>query len=250
MAFPKEILRKKNMADFHFKQFEIKQDRCAMKVGTDGVLIGAWAMGGKRILDIGSGTGLVALMMAQRFPHSKVVGIDIDEAACDEASENVALSPFADRVSIECCRLQDFRMQDENSSLPLFDAIVSNPPYFVNGMKNPDSKRALARHTDSLSFSELFRHANRLLAKDGVLSVIIPSEVLDSVETEAYFLDLHLMKKLAIRTVEKKVPKRYMLAFVKRRIKEMEEREEFMTKDDGMRSEWYAEITKDFYLDR
>ena len=92
------------MAGFKFKHFEISQDRCAMKVGTDGVLLGAWAPGGKRILDIGSGTGLISLMMAQRFPDAQVLGIDLDEEACEEASENVAASPFANRVAVRCCR--------------------------------------------------------------------------------------------------------------------------------------------------
>lgn len=96
------------MGNFRFKQFEIEQDRCAMKVGTDGVLLGAWAQGGRRILDIGSGTGLISLMMAQRFPEAEVVGIDMDADACGQARENVMASPFRDRVEIECCRLQDF----------------------------------------------------------------------------------------------------------------------------------------------
>lgn len=96
------------MGNFRFKQFEIEQDRCAMKVGTDGVLLGAWAQGGRRILDIGSGTGLISLMMAQRFPEAEVVGIDMDADACGQARENVMASPFRDRVEIVCCRLQDF----------------------------------------------------------------------------------------------------------------------------------------------
>jgi tRNA1Val (adenine37-N6)-methyltransferase len=139
------------MTGFKFKQFEIHQDRCAMKVGTDGVLLGAWAPGGKRILDVGSGTGLISLMMAQRFPEAQVRGIDMDGEACEEAAENVAASPFADRVEIECCRLQDYHSEES------FDAIVSNPPFFLNSLKNPDSKRTMARHTDSLPFRDLFR---------------------------------------------------------------------------------------------
>ena len=111
------------MAGFTFKQFEIQQDRCAMKVGTDGVLLGAWAEGGQRILDIGSGTGLISLMMAQRFPEAQVWGIDIDPDACMQARENVAASPFADRVGIACCALQDLseehllRGQDERMEM-------------------------------------------------------------------------------------------------------------------------------------
>ena len=150
------------MAGFKFKHFEIHQDRCAMKVGTDGVLLGAWALGGKRILDIGSGTGLISLMMAQRYPEAQVVGIDLDAEACAEARENVAASPFADRVNIVDCRLQDYE------SLEKFDAIVSNPPFFLNSLKNPDSKRSMARHADSLPFRELFRGVKLLLSDDEI----------------------------------------------------------------------------------
>ena len=167
------------MTGFKFKQFEIHQDRCAMKVGTDGVLLGAWAPGGKHILDVGSGTGLISLMMAQRFPEAQVLGIDMDGEACEEAAENVAASPFADRVEIECCRLQDYHSAES------FDAIVSNPPFFLNSLKNPDSKRTMARHTDSLPFRDLFRGAKMLLSDDGVFSVIVPSEVLEVVVSEA-----------------------------------------------------------------
>ncbi len=238
------------MANFCFKQFEIKQDRCAMKVGTDGVLIGAWAMGGKRILDVGCGTGLVALMMAQRFPQAQVLGIDIDRDACEQAMENVMSSPFGERVKIEHCRFQDFLSQEDDTTMPLFDAIVSNPPFFVDSKKNPDNKRALARHTDSLSFAELLRHTKRLLAKDGVFSVIIPSEVVDVVESEACVLGFYLVRKCAVKTVERKIPKRYMMTFAKQRLGELEIEEEILTKNDGSRSEWYAEITKDFYLDK
>lgn len=133
------------MGNFRFKQFEIEQDRCAMKVGTDGVLLGAWAQGGRRILDIGSGTGLISLMMAQRFPEAEVVGIDMDADACGQARENVMASPFRDRVEIECCRLQDFGGASEAAEASgttevlkaagVFDAIVSNPPFFVDSLK-------------------------------------------------------------------------------------------------------------------
>lgn len=116
------------MTGFRFKKFEILQDRCAMKVGTDGVLLGAWASGGTRILDIGCGTGLIALMMAQRFPAAQVVGIDIDEEACGQARENVAASSFSDRIDVAHCRLQDYSGEE-------FDAIVSNPPFFLNSLK-------------------------------------------------------------------------------------------------------------------
>lgn len=230
------------MSVFRFKQFEILQDECAMKVGTDGVLIGAWAEGGTRILDIGTGTGLVSLMMAQRFPRACVVGIDIDDKACVQACDNVARSPFADRVEIVHARLQDYRCP-----VP-FSAIVSNPPFFVGSLKNPDKKRAMARHADSLPFHDLWGGVKRLLMEDGVFSVILPTEVLEDFVAEGYMTGFYLVRKCAVKTVERKSPKRYLLAFSRHRAGVMEDIVEKMIGKDGDKSEWYAKMTDDFYL--
>ena len=230
------------MAGFKFKHFEIHQDRCAMKVGTDGVLLGAWALGGKRILDIGSGTGLISLMMAQRYPEAQVVGIDLDAEACAEARENVAASPFADRVNIVDCRLQDYE------SVEKFDAIVSNPPFFLNSLKNPDSKRSMARHADSLPFRELFRGVKLLLSDDGVFSAIVPVEVLEAFASEGYMNGFYLLRQCGIKTVERKQPKRYLLTFAKHRSMEMDDMVETMMDSEGNSSEWYAKITEEFYV--
>lgn len=248
------------MAGFTFKQFEIQQDRCAMKVGTDGVLLGAWAEGGQRILDIGSGTGLISLMMAQRFPEAQVWGIDIDPDACMQARENVAASPFADRVGIACCALQNLSeehlmrgseelMEMKEGEGNLFDAIVSNPPFFVNGLKNPDSKRAMARHSDSLPFPVLMKGVKRWLSDEGVFSAIVPADVLESFVSEAYCSGLSLVRQCGVKTVERKQPKRYLVAFSKRRAGMMDKCTEIMTDSDGNRSEWYAKITEEFYLE-
>ena len=248
------------MAGFTFKQFEIQQDRCAMKVGTDGVLLGAWAEGGQRILDIGSGTGLISLMMAQRFPEAQVWGIDIDPDACMQARENVAASPFADRVGIACCALQNLSeehlvrgseelMEIKEGEGNLFDAIVSNPPFFVNGLKNPDSKRAMARHSDSLPFSVLMKGVRRWLSDEGVFSAIVPADVLESFVSEAYCSGLSLVRQCGVKTVERKQPKRYLVAFSKRRTGMLDKCTEIMTDSDGNRSEWYAKITEEFYLE-
>lgn len=238
------------MAGFCFKQFEIKQDRCAMKVGTDGVLLGAWAMGGKRILDVGCGTGVVALMMAQRYPQAHVVGIDVDDEACLQATENVQSSPFANRVEMLHCRLQDFGVKEEAVEMPLFDAIVSNPPFFVNSLKAPDAKRTLARHADSLPFRDLLVGVKRLLNENGEFSVIVPSEVVDLMESEACMLGFFLLRKCAVKTVARKLPKRYLLSFAKSRLRQLSVQEEIMTNNSGERSEWYTQLTQDFYLDK
>lgn len=231
-----------------------------MKVGTDGVLLGAWAEGGQRILDIGSGTGLISLMMAQRFPEAQVWGIDIDPDACMQARENVAASPFADRVGIACCALQNLSeehlmrgseelMEMKEGEGNLFDAIVSNPPFFVNGLKNPDSKRAMARHSDSLPFSVLMKGVRRWLSDEGVFSAIVPADVLESFVSEAYCSGLSLVRQCGVKTVERKQPKRYLVAFSKRRTGMMDKCTEIMTDSDGNRSEWYAKITEEFYLE-
>lgn len=259
------------MGNFRFKQFEIEQDRCAMKVGTDGVLLGAWAQGGRRILDIGSGTGLISLMMAQRFPEAEVVGIDMDADACGQARENVMASPFRDRVEIECCRLQDFGGASEAAEASgtaevlkadggasetaeglkaagVFDAIVSNPPFFVDSLKNPDSKRTMARHTDSLPFRDLFAGVKRLLSDDGIFSAIVPAEVVEQFVAESCILGFYLIRKCGVKTVERKQPKRFMLSFAKHRISPYEEHVETMMDSHGNRSEWYRKITEEFYL--
>lgn len=241
-----------------------------MKVGTDGVLLGAWAQGGRRILDIGSGTGLISLMMAQRFPEAEVVGIDMDADACGQARENVMASPFRDRVEIVCCRLQDFGGASETAEASgtaeglkadgtletaaglkaagVFDAIVSNPPFFVDSLKNPDSKRMMARHTDSLPFRDLFAGVKRLLSDDGVFSAIVPVEVVEQFVAESCILGFYLIRKCGVKTVERKQPKRFMLSFAKHRISPYEEHVETMMNLQGNRSEWYKKITEEFYL--
>ena len=236
-----------------------------MKVGTDGVLLGAWAQGGRRILDIGSGTGLISLMMAQRFPEAEVVGIDMDADACGQARENVMASPFRDRVEIVCCRLQDFGADGcaletaglkagaletaaDLKSSGVFDAIVSNPPFFVDSLKNPDSKRTMARHTDSLPFRDLFAGVKRLLSDEGVFSAIVPAEVVEQFIAESCMLGFYLICKCGVKTVERKQPKRFMLSFAKHRISPYEEHVEIMMDSQGNRSEWYKKITEEFYL--
>ena len=125
---------------FTFKQFHIIDDHTAMKVGTDGVLLGAWAKGGTRILDIGTGTGLIALMMAQRFSTAQIDAIEIDKGALEDAHLNVSASPFNDRINILNSSLQDYASCSENQEGGIYDAIVCNPPYFINSLKKPYNK--------------------------------------------------------------------------------------------------------------
>ncbi|MDR1591901.1 MAG: methyltransferase [Prevotellaceae bacterium] len=157
---------------FRFKQFTVEQSQCGMKVGTDGVLLGAWCRINepKHLLDIGTGTGLIALMAAQRTEKTLIDAIEIDPKAVQQAMENVAQSRWDNRIHVTLAALQTF--------IPLrcecFDDIVCNPPFFVNALKNPDTQRRQARHADTLSFAELALHAERLLTKGGALHVIFP----------------------------------------------------------------------------
>ena len=157
--------------DFKFKQFSISQDNCAMKVGTDGVLLGAWVNIKEEessILDIGTGTGLIALMLAQRNPNAFITGIEIDKLAAIQANENSSKSNFKNQIIIQDSSLQDYK------STKKFDLIVSNPPFFVPNIKMFDKKRKEARHTSSLTFKELLTSSYSLLTKDGTGNFIIP----------------------------------------------------------------------------
>lgn len=192
---------------FQFKQFTIEQELCAMKVGTDGVLLGAWAKGGPRILDIGTGTGIIALMMAQRYPEAQVTAIDIDEEAVRQAEQNVSQSPFLGRISV----LQ----QAVQEHLGEYESIVSNPPFFIDSLQAPDEQRNVARHTATLSYAELMKAAYRLLADNGEFSVVIPFDYRRRMEDEAVFMGFFPSRVCGVKTTERKPAKRYLLAFRK-----------------------------------
>lgn len=218
---------------FAFKQFVIAQDQCAMKVGTDGVLLGAWAAGGRHVLDAGTGTGIIALMMAQRYGEATVTAIDIDEAAVCQAVRNVADSPFAKRVSVCCEALQ----QHDG----VYDAIVSNPPFFIDSLKAPDAQRSMARHASTLTYAELMRAAWRLLADDGELSVVVPFDYRRRMEDEATFVGFFASRVCGVRTAEGKPVRRYLLAFRKHPCTTVYEK---MTVGDDE----YRRLTGAFYL--
>lgn len=226
---------------FEFKHFKVFQDLCAMKVGTDGVLLGAWARGGRRILDVGTGSGLIALMMAQRYGEAIVTAIDIDDAACHQAEINVRTSSFSDRIEIENTAIQQF--SDE-----CFDSIVCNPPFFKDSLTCPDARRTLARHSATLTAADLMNHAARLLQQNGELSVIIPATLRSEYEGEALFAGLHPSRVCMLRTVERKSASRCLLAWRKGVVKAVEEEQAWLNDNDGQRSEWYKRLTSEFYL--
>ena len=230
------------MSHFDFKKFRIEQDRCAMKVGTDGVLLGAWAEGGRRILDIGTGTGVIALMMAQRYPEARVTAIDIDAAAVEQANENVQDSPFAERIQVSQADVNAFE------TLEPYDAIVCNPPYFDKALTCPDNQRTQARHTTSLSYQQLMTAACRLLQDEGVFSLIIPNDFFQQLESELHLAGLFLTRVYGVRTVEGKPIKRYLIELRKSPKNELVKKEVLIDDAPNVRSEWYRELTKDFYI--
>ena len=226
---------------FTFKRFTVNHGKCAMKVGTDGVLLGAWARGGRRILDVGTGSGLVALMMAQRFEDACVTAIDIEPGACLQARENVEASPFADRIRVVETALQDFREGE-------YDAIVCNPPFYAGTLKSKTAARTMARSAETLPFADLFRHAARLLAEGGVLSVVVPAVLRREFDAEAAFSGLWPRRVCMVKTVPRKAPGRCLLEYGKRPTVCAEEAEECLNNADMTRSGWYACLTEEFYL--
>ncbi len=227
---------------FCFKQFSVRHDRCAMKVGTDGVLLGAWgSVDGKRILDIGTGTGLIALMAAQRNPEADVLGIDIDESAVAQASENVAESPFSRQIE---CILQDVLTFESEAS---FDAILCNPPFFTEDTLPDNRSRALARNNKCLPFPQLIKKVAVLLAENGTFSLIVPSALAQEIVGLCMENGLHLVRRCQIHTTARKPPRRTLLEF-SRQNRSCEMQTLCLVADDGTRSQQYQELTKDFYL--
>ena len=196
---------------FRFKQFTVFQDCCAMKVGTDGVLLGAWAEAYKRnnVLDVGTGTGLIALMIAQRNTNATIDAIDIDEGCVMQAKRNISESPFSNRVNVEKSSFQDFAARNDNK----YDLIVSNPPYFHNSLKSPNLHRNYARHTDSLSFYEIISDGVSLLTESGSISLILPYEFKTSVLMHAKTVGLFAKRITNVFPLPHKPAKRFLIEF-------------------------------------
>jgi len=171
------------MATFNFKQFSIQQDRCAMKIGTDGVLLGAWCPIDNNpysILDIGAGTGILSLMLAQRSNAEQIDALEIDEEAYEQCVENFETSPWSDRLFCFHAGLDEFIDEPEDE----YDIIISNPPFYSEDFKTENSQRDLARFQDALPFEDLVEAADLLLSENGIFSVIIPYK------EEEKFIDL------------------------------------------------------------
>ncbi len=232
---------------FLFKQFQIFDDECAMKVGTDGVLIGAWAdaQDRQKILDIGTGIGLIAIMMAQKNPNAKIDAIDIDEAAYRQALKNVAACKWAKNISVHHQKVQDFATSNNRYS---YDAIVCNPPFFNNGTASDQWQRQIARHTNALSFEDLLNAVWSLLASDGQFSLILPGLEGLAFQEMARAKGLFLSRCTEVQSKKDKPVERLLMEFQKKEAKWI--KEELVIQLEG-RNDWtpaYMELTKEFYL--
>jgi tRNA1Val (adenine37-N6)-methyltransferase len=232
-------------AVFAFKQFIIRQDKCAMKVNTDAVLLGAWVLpnGSKSILDIGTGTGVIALMLAQKS-SARIIAIDIDPNSTDQASLNVEESTFR---NIEVRNVSFQRLAETSNDK--FNLIVTNPPYFTGSLKSSNETRTLARHNDSLSFEDLIKGVKKLLDEKGKFCLILPKKEAIEFRALAEHQGLYLSKLLRVRTKsDKDSEKRHLMQF---EFKETEFSESTLVieNDQAMSyTEEYKNLTKDYYI--
>lgn len=231
------------MEPFIFRQFSVHQEANVMKVGTDGVLHGAWATLPREgsILDIGTGTGLIALMAAQRSPRADVVGIDVSNEAVRLARRNVAASPFAARVDVVCRDVLDYCPEHK------FDCILSNPPFFTEDTLPPDEARAMARNVSALPTDKLVAKVAQILAAGGSFSVIIPAAMMQDITALCLGSGLYMCRRTYVRTVSRKQPKRVLLTYTDTDALGLEENE-IVLMEEGRRSPGYAALTRDFYL--
>jgi tRNA1Val (adenine37-N6)-methyltransferase len=234
---------RKTKDSFHFKQFSVKHDRCAHKVGTDGVLLGAWVDvdQARRILDIGTGSGVIALMMAQRSPSDTIIeAIDIAKEDCKQASENIAESPWPDKIIVKNVALQIFESDP-------YDLIVSNPPFFIGSAKPPAPERTRARHTESLPPDELLFHARRLLSIKGKLCIILPVTEGHSMITLAENMGWHCSRLCEFRGRTGKPPERMLVELQLENIELIKESLILHEHGEAWTTE-YRNLTRDFYL--
>lgn len=249
---------KKHPEYFQFKQFRIYHDQCALKVGTDGVLLGAWSKLPEKkdtgntisVLDIGCGTGLVSIMLAQRYPFAIIKGIDIDYQAINQAKANAAISPWSDRISFEISDARTYR--HSISPQKSYDAIVSNPPFYEEDMLPLSKREAIAKHTNTLPLDQLAKTASCLLKPEfGLFNVILPSAIFHRFISKAEQYGLYLTYITRVMTSPQRPCKRVLLCF--KNSKKCPDHVTFNNmplsgnRPHG-RSKEYELLTQDFYL--
>lgn len=235
-------MRRKGL--FQFKRFSVAHDRSTHKIGTDGVLLGAWAdiSNVQYILDVGTGTGVIALMMAQRTAGTVLIdAVEIEKEDSEQALQNVLQSPWASRINVHHTAIQNFFSSRQ------YDLVISNPPYFINSWKPPEKKRSQARHTHELSFDELLSAASRLLAPTGRLAVILPYQEALQFTEGAKDHGLHVIRRMEFRSRAFKPVERLLLEFG-RQAEDVKEESLILHGQGEEWSEDYRTLTRDFYL--
>lgn len=235
------------MPKFQFKQFSLEQDRCAMKIGTDGVLLGAWTPIENNpfsILDIGTGTGIIALMLAQRSHAEQIDALEIDDDAYEQAVDNFENSPWGDRLFCFHAGLDEFVEEPEDE----YDLIVSNPPFYTEDYKTENQQRDLARFSDALPFEDLIEAAALLLSENGIFSVIIPFKEEENFIAIAKEYDLHPFKITRVKGNPASEIKRSLLAFSRNESDTILKDELIIETGRHIYTPEYIELTKDFYL--
>ncbi|PIB28869.1 tRNA1(Val) (adenine(37)-N6)-methyltransferase [Maribacter sp. 4G9] len=231
---------------FRFKQFVVQQDRCAMKIGTDGVLLGAWSgleHTPESILDIGAGTGIISLMLAQRFNAFTIDALEIDENAYEQCVDNFEASPWGDRLYCYHAGWDEF--VDEVDEV--YDLIVSNPPFYSEKVASGDSARDLARQNDTLPFTELVKGVSKLLSDPGRFSVIIPYKEAKDFINLANAEALYALRICHIKGHEDAPFKRSLIEFSRTKADTKVE-VLIIEKERHMYTNEYIALTKDFYL--
>lgn len=231
---------------FEFKRFSIKQDKCAMKVGTDAVLLGSWVPTDLylRALDIGTGTGVIALMLAQKT-DAKITALEIDANSFQQAKDNVLQSVFKGKIEVVRNSFQDF-WKEENGK---FDLIVSNPPYFIDSLKSNDANRSTARHADVLPFNELVDGVKEIMAPSGIFCLILPKKEAEYFRKLAEQKGFHLTRLMRVRnSPDKEDDKRHLMQFEFTNKKLNETVFYIRTNNPAEYSEEYKSLTKDYYL--
>jgi tRNA1Val (adenine37-N6)-methyltransferase len=235
------------MSQFQFKQFSIEQDRCAMKIGTDGVLLGAWAPVNHNpfsILDIGTGTGVIALMLAQRSNAQQIDALEIDESAYEQATDNFENSPWSDRLFCYHAGLDEFVEEPEDE----YDLIVSNPPFYTEDYKTDNEQRDLARFQDAMPFEDLIEAVDLFLSENGIFAVIIPFKEEENFLAVAAAYELYPLKITRVKGTPTTDIKRSLLAFSRNKKVDFLIYELIIETARHIYTTEYIELTKDFYL--
>jgi tRNA1Val (adenine37-N6)-methyltransferase len=234
----------KTRGDFHFKKFSISHDRSTHKVGTDAVLLGAWVnvQGARRILDIGTGSGVIALMLAQRTEPSTIIdAVELQENDALQAESNVQKSPWPNKVVVHHMAIQKF------ISNAKYNLIVSNPPFFIDSWLPPDHSRSFARHTNSLSFEDLLTSVNRLLDGDGRFAIVLPAVEATTFVGLARKFSLIAIRKMVFKARTEKPAERLLIEFSYLE-QEVTMEELVLYEKDEIWSDSYRALTKEFYL--